>query len=266
MNTAIKTIDQYIRIAPEEHRALLQKMRSEIATAAPKAIESIKYGMPTFELNGNLVHFAAMKGHLGFYPAPSGIIAFKKQLEKYDTSKGCIRFSYDKPVPFSLVKKIVTFRVKENLEKNDFPTTIGAPAMRALHNAKINNLKQLVKYTEKDILALHGMGPKALGVLKSVLRKHKLNFALLLLFALLNAAFFKPIVIQAQNTNSSRTPVTTDKPIQRTIIEEGQANAEGVPLKASDKKANKTVVYGFGMLIMLIIGGSAVYMLISKKE
>ena len=110
-----KTIDEYIRTSPDEVQDLLKQMRAEIKKAAPKAEESINYGMPTLLLNGNLVHFAAMKGHLGFYPAPSGIEAFKKELEKYDTSKGCIRFKYNQPIPFPLVKKIVKFRVKENL-------------------------------------------------------------------------------------------------------------------------------------------------------
>lgn len=110
-----KTIDEYIRTSPDEVQDLLKQMRAEIKKAAPKAEESINYGMPTLLLNGNLVHFAAMKGHLGFYPAPSGIEAFKKELEKYDTSKGCIRFKYNQPIPFALVKKIVKFRVKENL-------------------------------------------------------------------------------------------------------------------------------------------------------
>ena len=108
------TITEYIKQAPTAVQPLLKKMRAEIAAAAPKATESIKYGMPTFELNGNLVHFAAMKGHLGFYPAPSAISNFAKELAAYSTSKGCIRFMYDKPIPYPLIKKIVKFRVKEN--------------------------------------------------------------------------------------------------------------------------------------------------------
>lgn len=112
-----KNIDTYIAQFPKETQALLTQMRATIQKAAPKATESIKYGMPTFELNGNLVHFAAMKGHLGFYPAPSGIIAFKKELAPYDTSKGCIRFQYDEKLPLKLVSEITKFRVKENKEK-----------------------------------------------------------------------------------------------------------------------------------------------------
>lgn len=109
------SIPDYIKHAPADKRELLENMRKEIQAAAPDATESIKYGMPTFELNGNLVHFAAMKGHLGFYPTPSAIQKFKQELSDYETSKGCIRFPYDKEVPYSLVQKIVKFRVSENL-------------------------------------------------------------------------------------------------------------------------------------------------------
>lgn len=109
---------EYINHAPKETRPILKKMRAEIQLAAPHATESIKYAMPTFELHGNLVHFAAMKNHLGFYPTPSGVTAFKDKLASYETSKGCIRFSYDKPIPYSLIKQIVKFRVKEVLNKD----------------------------------------------------------------------------------------------------------------------------------------------------
>ncbi|MBP6857756.1 MAG: DUF1801 domain-containing protein [Candidatus Pacebacteria bacterium] len=115
MNKKIyKTIDAYIKDFPKDKQVILQKVREVISKSAPKAIESIKYGMPTFELNGNLVHFAAMKGHLGFYPAPSAIKNFQKDLLSFSTSKGCIRFKYEKPIPYSLIEKIVKFRVKEN--------------------------------------------------------------------------------------------------------------------------------------------------------
>lgn len=110
----MKTIKEYISAAPLDRQKMLKEIYSVIKSAAPKATESIKYGMPTFELNGNLVHFAAMKNHLGFYPSPSGIDAFKDKLKAFKTSKGCIRFPYNKPIPFSLVKQIVKFRVKEN--------------------------------------------------------------------------------------------------------------------------------------------------------
>ena len=92
-------------------------MRQTIREAAPEAIETISYQMPTFKLNGNLVHFAAFKNHIGFYPTPSGIEQFKKELSPYKGSKGAVQFPLDKPAPFDLVKKIVIFRVKENLRE-----------------------------------------------------------------------------------------------------------------------------------------------------
>jgi uncharacterized protein YdhG (YjbR/CyaY superfamily) len=117
MNTLVKNIDEYISSFPEEIQVLLEQIRTTIQKAAPEAKEAIKYAMPTFVLNGNLVHFAAFKNHIGFYPVPSGIEAFKKELSVYKGGKGSIQFPLDKPMPLSLITKIVKFRVKENLEK-----------------------------------------------------------------------------------------------------------------------------------------------------
>ncbi len=117
MNTAITTIDAYIATFPASTQALLQQMRATITKAAPKAEEAISYGMPTFKLQGNLVHFAGYKNHIGFYPAPSGIVNFTEDLKKYQTSKGAIQFPIDEKLPLALVTKIVKFRVKENLAK-----------------------------------------------------------------------------------------------------------------------------------------------------
>ena len=92
-------------------------MRQTIRKAAPSAVEAISYQMPTFKLNGkNLVHFAAFKNHIGFYPIPSGITAFKKELSVYTQGKGSVQFPLDKPLPYDLVKRIVMYRVKETLE------------------------------------------------------------------------------------------------------------------------------------------------------
>lgn len=88
-----------------------------IKKAAPDAGEAIKYQMPTFTLKGNLVHFAAFKKHIGFYPVPTGIEAFKDELSVYKTAKGSVQFPLDKPIPFDLISRIVKFRVKENLDK-----------------------------------------------------------------------------------------------------------------------------------------------------
>jgi uncharacterized protein YdhG (YjbR/CyaY superfamily) len=119
MKTAARqfaTIDEYIRTFPPEVQARLQKMRQTIRKAAPQAMEAISYQMPTFKLHGrNLVHFAGYKRHIGFYPVPSGVAAFKKELAPYVQGKGSVQFPLDRPLPYELVKRIVAFRVKEAL-------------------------------------------------------------------------------------------------------------------------------------------------------
>lgn len=113
-----RTIDEYIDSFPPDVRSILQRMREVIHESAPEAQEAIAYGMPTFRLNGNLVHFAAFKSHIGFYPSgPSAIEAFKNELSQYEQSKGTIRFPLNQPIPFELVKRIVKFRVRQNEAK-----------------------------------------------------------------------------------------------------------------------------------------------------
>ena len=111
------TIDEFIAAFPKEVQEKLRKMRDTIRKAAPAATEAIKYGIPTFELNGNLVHFSGYEHHIGFYPAPSGIAEFKKELAGYESAKGSVRFPLDKPLPLTLVAQIVKFRVAENMAK-----------------------------------------------------------------------------------------------------------------------------------------------------
>ncbi len=114
-----KTIDEYIEAFPEDVQGILQKMRRTIREAAPKAVESISYHMPTFKLNGKgLVYFAAFKSHIGFYPIPSGVEAFKKELSPYKQGKGSVQFPIDQPIPSALVRRIVRFRAKEIQERN----------------------------------------------------------------------------------------------------------------------------------------------------
>lgn len=117
MNTPAQpasTIDEYIAGFPEDVREILEKIRNTIHRAVPDAAEAIKYGLPTFVLNGNLVHFGGFKNHIGFYPAPSGIEAFGSELAGYATAKGSIRFPLDKPIPYDLIERIVLFRAGEN--------------------------------------------------------------------------------------------------------------------------------------------------------
>jgi len=115
--TAAKDIDQYIAGFPNDVREILTKIRMTIRKAAPDAEETIKYQIPTFTLNGNLIHFAAFKNHIGLYPAPGGIEQFKDALSVYEGGKGSVRFPLDKPIPFGLISRIVKFRVKKNLER-----------------------------------------------------------------------------------------------------------------------------------------------------
>ncbi len=111
------TIDEYIETFPEEVQGILEKMRQTIRKAAPEAEEAISYQIPTFKLKGNLVHFAAFKDHVSFFPTARGVEAFKKELSQHVGSKGTVRFPPDKPIPYDLVKRIVMFRRKENLSK-----------------------------------------------------------------------------------------------------------------------------------------------------
>jgi len=112
-----KSIDEYIERFPEETQQLLQEMRLMIRKAAPKAEESISYGMPTFRLGRNRVYFAGFRNHIGFYPIPSGIEAFKKELSKYKQGEGSVQFPIGEPLPLALVSRIVKFRMKQDAGK-----------------------------------------------------------------------------------------------------------------------------------------------------
>jgi uncharacterized protein YdhG (YjbR/CyaY superfamily) len=116
LKTTYKTIDEYIRTFPPDVRRKLEEMRQAIQEAAPDATETISYQIPAFELGGTLVYFAAFKNHIGFYPTPSGIEEFSKELSRYKTSKGAVQFPLERPLPLDLVKRIVRYRVQENLE------------------------------------------------------------------------------------------------------------------------------------------------------
>jgi uncharacterized protein YdhG (YjbR/CyaY superfamily) len=111
---SFKTIDEYIKTFPNDIRKILEQVRQTIKKAAPDANEAISYQIPTFKLNGNLVHFAAFKNHIGFYPGSKAIEIFQKDLKSYKSSKGAVQFPIDKPMPLSLIQKIVKHKVKEN--------------------------------------------------------------------------------------------------------------------------------------------------------
>lgn len=179
----MKTLSQseYFASFPASTQKLLQQMRTLVLKAAPGASETMKYGMPTIQLYGkNVVHYAAYANHIGFYPAPSGLDEFKDAISKYKHSKGAVQFPLDKPIPSALVTKITKFRVAETHAKygvQDPFSTLGAPAQRALKSAGITDLKKLSKYTEEELLHLHGFGPSSIPKLKKALAAAKLSFA-----------------------------------------------------------------------------------------
>ena len=113
------TIDDYIAGFPESTQELLERVRQTIRKAAPNAEEAISYGIPTFKLNGNLVHFAGYKNHIGFYPVPQGLDAFKEELSQYKGAKGSVQFPLDQPLPLDLITKITKYRVEQNLVKTE---------------------------------------------------------------------------------------------------------------------------------------------------
>lgn len=114
--TSFQSIDEYIAGFPADVQEKLQQLRAAIQAAAPAAQEKISYQMPTFYLYGNLVHFAAFKKHIGFYPTPSGITSFAKELSGYQNAKGSVQFPLDQPLPLELISEMVKFRVLENVQ------------------------------------------------------------------------------------------------------------------------------------------------------
>ncbi len=211
MRTAYSTIDEYISSYPVSTQKILQKLRALIRKAAPEAEEKISYAIPTFFLQGNLVHFAAYEHHIGFYPGANGIEVFKKKMSKYKGAKGSIQFPLNEPIPYDLISEIVKFRHEENKLKaeakkvlrtcknghqfyktSDCPTcpiceaqkkpaaewmaNFAAPARRAFENAGIKTLKQFAKYTEQEVADLHGMGPGSISKLKPLLKWNNIEF------------------------------------------------------------------------------------------
>jgi uncharacterized protein YdhG (YjbR/CyaY superfamily) len=113
-----QSITEYIHAAPKEARKKLREMRACIRKAAPGAKESLKWGMPAFSYRRILVTFAAFQHHIGFYPTPSAVRAFAKDLSKFATARGSIQFPLEKPLPMPLIRKITAFRVRESIEKD----------------------------------------------------------------------------------------------------------------------------------------------------
>lgn len=210
MDIKPETIDEYISSFDKGTQIRLELVRALIKKAAPEATEKISYAVPTFDLHGILLHFACHSTHIGIYPGPSCIAHFSKELEKYQTSKGTIKFPHDKPIPQGIITKIVRFRRKENQQKMEskrilrkcknghsfykssdcptcpkceaakkpatgFMTGLAAPARRALEKAGITSVKILSGFTEKQILAMHGIGETTIPVLVRVLKQQGLS-------------------------------------------------------------------------------------------
>jgi len=192
-----KSIDEYISAFPKPVRLKLAELRQTIKKAAPTATEAISYGIPTFKLQGNLVHFAAYQKHIGFYPTSSPIRVFQTEIAKYEFSRGTIRFPIEQPLPLNLIKKIVAFRVKESLEKDGkkrmhiagqkltakktiapgkLPESITGSAKKALTNKKIATAHDLTKYKISEVKEWHGVGPATISKMEKLLQKHGLQF------------------------------------------------------------------------------------------
>ena len=112
-----RSIDEYIAAFPPETQKVLEELRALISAAAPGATETISYAIPTFDLNGHLVHFAGHKKHIGFYPTGRGVEAFKEELKPYKSGKGSVQFPLGQPLPTGLIRRIVEYRVAENIGK-----------------------------------------------------------------------------------------------------------------------------------------------------
>ena len=178
------TIDEYISNFPADVQQLLQQVRTTIKKTIPGAEEVIKYAMPTYVWqNRNLVHFAGYKNHVGFYPVPSAIKAFQKELSAYKGAKGSVQFPINQPMPLDLIRRIVEYRKKETEQKTaetekllgPFPD-LSSPAQRALANNGITSLKLLSRYSEKQVLEFHGLGPGSIPKLRNALAAAGLNF------------------------------------------------------------------------------------------
>ena len=196
----MEEIETYLQQFPANVQKILQNIRKLITKNAPTAAELFSYGMPGYKLNNKpLVYFAAYKNHIGFYATPSGHKEFKYELAKYKQGKGSVQFPLNKPIPYRLIEQIVRFRVVEikntlrtctrghkyykssdgincptcEVEKKQiavFPASLSLPARRALHNNGIKTLKQLSKYSENELLQLHGLGKSSIIKLQKALQ------------------------------------------------------------------------------------------------
>lgn len=142
MKKAAADIDEYIAGFPTKVQKILQKVRKTIQKAAPDAAEAISYAIPTFKLNGNLVHFAGYQNHVGFYPAPQGVAEFEVDMARYGAGKGTARFPLDEPIPYELIARITTFRIGKNMERAAAKSTKRRAAKKPKRTTKKQGAKK----------------------------------------------------------------------------------------------------------------------------
>lgn len=208
----ITSIDAFIASAPPESREKMKQLRSLLKRLAPQAEETIAYGIPTLKLNGNLVHFSGYKSHLGFYPGADGIEHFHKEISGYKSAKGSVQFPLNEPLPVQLITEILKFRIAQQMAKtkvpkskervcknghvfiktSDCPTcpkceqmkkpaqgllaSVSAPARRALEAAGIHQVKDLRRFSESDVMALHGIGRKVMLIIREIMSDAGIDF------------------------------------------------------------------------------------------
>ena len=172
------SVDAYIATFPENVQKNLERIRMTVIRAAPKAEETISYGMPAFRYKGKvIIYFAGYKNHIGVYATPLAHSAFQKELSGYKQGRGSVQFPLDQPMPLDLIKRMVQFRIKQQDEPlADIFAGLSAPARRALQNNGIKSLTDLAQHTEAEILSFHGIGKTAIPILQKALKENKLNF------------------------------------------------------------------------------------------
>jgi uncharacterized protein YdhG (YjbR/CyaY superfamily) len=188
------SVDEYLASLSPHARPALMKLRRRIRSIVPEAAEVISYGIPTFKLDRMLVAYAAFRDHYSFFPLSSRLLdRYRREAARYQTSKGTLRFAFDEPLPESLIRKIVSARIRELRNKGSLKTDVkrtvssagrfslplglAKPAQRTLAKAGITNLEQLSRWRQDDIKELHGIGPNAMALIRKVLRSNRLSFA-----------------------------------------------------------------------------------------
>ncbi len=203
--TDFKSVDEYIGTQPETVQAVLERVRGIIRKAVPDAEEVISYQIPAYKLHGApVLYFAGWKQHYSLYPVTDELVAaFEDDLAPYEVNKGTIRFPLSQPIPVKLIERIAKFRAKETTERakakavakktvakkptqkkkqsepqeTALPSGLSKPAQRALAGAGYVRLEQFTRLREADVLKLHGMGPKAMDLLRRALKAQGLSFA-----------------------------------------------------------------------------------------